>query len=94
MHPLPKRSPETPAFRPVSASIALKGEVSNQKQIFDENLLPDKPAQAPSNGAQEDLNSAAIFFLGLILADAPLRAGLDLTAASHEGEVSAGALGS
>ena len=36
MHPLPKRSPETPAFRPGSALIALKGEVSNQKQIFDE----------------------------------------------------------
>jgi hypothetical protein len=36
LHPLPKRSPETPAFRPVSAPIALKGEVSNQKQIFDE----------------------------------------------------------
>ena len=34
LHPLPKRSPQTPAFRPVSAPIALKGEVSNQKQIF------------------------------------------------------------
>ena len=45
MHPLPKRSPETPAFRPGSAPIALKGEVSNQKQM--KRGSPDKVGMSP-----------------------------------------------
>lgn len=40
------------------------------------------------------LNSAATFFLDLMLADTPLRVGLVLTAASHAGCASAVALGS
>ena len=43
---------------------------------------------------QEDLNSAAIFFLGLILADTPLRAGFALAATSQDGKDSVGALAS
>jgi hypothetical protein len=36
LRPLPKRSPETPAFRPGWAPIVLKRQALNQQQIFDQ----------------------------------------------------------